>query len=151
MTAEKTIISARNCKTQALMFNIGNLMSMLPGSIVAPMALWGHPDKIGLIIMMLFMIVPPILWFGISIIIYALTKHHPHDKVGHYVQQAAYRFYGLFGTIIPVGTFYGTDWRLWIITGGVISVIIIPWSIWDIIKILKDDWQDFELMETDQQ
>ncbi len=143
----RKVITASSCRVQAMLFNIGNFVSMLPGAIVAPIAYWGELEKMTLIIFMLFMIVPPILWFGISIIIYALTKHHPDEKVGHYVQNAAYRFYGLFGSIIPIGTFYGTDWRLWILTGGVIAMIILPWSVWDFIRIYRDDWQDIDLQQ----
>ena len=98
--------------------------------MVAPYILWGPTvAKTATILLFVLMIVPPILWFGASIIIYALARHHPNPMVGHYTQHAAYRFYGMFGVVIPVGTFYGTDWKLWIYTGGLAALILIPWSI----------------------
>jgi Na+/serine symporter len=33
-----------------------------------------------------------IFWFGASMLVYAMNRHHPNPKVGHYTQQAAYRF-----------------------------------------------------------
>jgi cytochrome b subunit of formate dehydrogenase len=91
------------------------------------------------------MIVPPILWFGISIMIYIIARHHPNERVGHYTQQAAYRYYGMIGVVIPVGTFYGTEWELWIMTGGAVGLILIPWTIVCLIKIQKEKWQDTEI------
>ena len=35
------------------------------------------------------------LWLGLSMLVYAMNRHHPNPKVGHYTQQAAYRFYGV--------------------------------------------------------
>jgi hypothetical protein len=65
-------------------------------------------------------------------VIYAMARHHPDPQVGHFTQQAAYRFYGMFGVVIPVGTFYGTDWRLLdLIAGGAAALVLIPWSILD--------------------
>ncbi len=146
-SSSSSIITAKSASLQAKVFNIGNIISMLPGSVLAPVIMLAPPQGVTLIIMFVFMVVPPILWFGLSMMIYALVRHHPNPRVGYYTQQAAYRFYGLFGMIIPVGTFYGTDWRLWIITGGVISFILIPWSMLDLWKIKQEQWHDVLLAE----
>ena len=95
-----------------------------------------------LIFMLILMVVPPILWFGVSIAVYTIARHHPNERVGYYTQHAAYRFYGAFGIVIPVGTFFGTQWQLWIITGGIVALILIPWSIWDLHRIQLETWQD---------
>lgn len=139
------IIPAANARMSARLFNIGNLLSLLPGLIVAPFILLSEPERTSMIFMFIAMIVPPILWFGLSIIIYIIARHHPNADVGHYTQQAAYRYYGMIGVVIPVGTFFGTDWKLWIITGGVVGLVIVPWTIWDLIKIQKQQWQDTEI------
>lgn len=139
------IIPAANAQMSARLFNIGNLLSLLPGLIVAPFILLSEPERTSMIFMFIAMIVPPILWFGLSIIIYIIARHHPNADVGHYTQQAAYRYYGMIGIVIPVGTFFGTDWKLWIITGGVVGLVIVPWTIWDLIKIQKQHWQDTEI------
>ncbi|MCK7581443.1 MAG: hypothetical protein MZV65_41295 [Chromatiales bacterium] len=45
-----------------------------------------------------------IFWFGASMLVYALNRHHPNPKVGHYTQQAAYRFYGVTGFFVAIAT-----------------------------------------------
>lgn len=139
------IIPAANCKMFARLFNLGNLFSLLPGLIVAPIIFFGEYERTSVIFMLIIMIVPPILWFGISIMIYIIARHHPNEQVGHYTQQAAYRYYGMIGIVIPVGTFFGTEWELWIITGGALALILVPWTIWELIKIQKENWQDTEI------
>jgi hypothetical protein len=125
---EKTkIIPAKNARMFARLFNFGNLLALLPGLVVAPIILLGEHERISMIFMFIAMIVPPILWFGLSIMIYIISRHHPNELVGHYTQQAAYRFYGMIGVVIPIGTFFGTDWKLWILMGGVVGLVIVPW------------------------
>jgi len=140
---EKTkIITADNARMFARFFNLGNLLSLTPGLVVAPIILLTEQEKISMIFMFIAMIVPPILWFGLSIMIYIIARHHPNELVGHYTQQAAYRYYGMIGVVIPVGTFFGTDWKLWILMGGIVGIILVPWTIWELIKTQKEDWQD---------
>ena len=144
--AEATkIIPATNSRMFARLFNLGNLLSVLPGLIVAPIILFSEHEQISLIFLFITMIVPPILWFGLSIMIYIIARHHPNEQVGHYTQQAAYRYYGMIGIVIPVGTFFGTDWKPWIIMGGVVGLVLVPWTIWELIKIQKENWQDTEV------
>lgn len=135
-------ISAASARMMARLFDLGNIISMLPGLIVAPIVLLAKPHHFTMIFLFILMVVPPILWFGISMAVYTLARHHPNERVGHYTQQAAYRFYGAFGIVIPVGTFYGTQWQLWIITGGVVALILVPWSLWDLRRINKEEWHD---------
>ena len=140
-------ISAASSRMVARLFNIGNIIAVLPGLVVAPIILLGHPERTSMIYMFILMVVPPILWFGISIIVYIIARHHPNPRVGHYTQWAAYRFYGMFGVVIPVGTFYGTQWQLWIVTGGVVALILIPWSLLDLFRIQREHWQDITIEE----
>jgi hypothetical protein len=144
--AEKSkIIPAANARMFARFFNIGNLVAILPGLIVAPIILFSEVEKISMIFMFIAMIVPPILWFGLSIMIYIITLNHPNTQVGYYTQQAAYRFYGMIGVVIPVGTFFGADWKPWIMMGGVVGLVLVPWTIWELIKIQNENWQDTEM------
>lgn len=140
-------ISAASSRMAARLFSLGNIIAMLPGMVVAPIILLGQPEKTSMIFMFILMVVPPILWFGISIIVYIIARHHPNPRVGHYTQWAAYRFYGMFGIVIPVGTFYGTQWQLWIVTGGLVALIIIPWSLLDLFRIQREQWQDVTIEE----
>lgn len=143
--AQTTVISANSARMSARLFNIGNILSLLPGLIVAPFIIFSDPERTAMIFMFIAMVVPPILWFGVSIIVYTIARHHPNEKVGHFTQQAAYRYYGMIGLVIPVGTFYGTQWQLWIITGGVVGLVLVPWSLWELYKIQNMDWQDTEI------
>ena len=146
ITEKTKIIPAKNARMFARLFNFGNLLALLPGLVVAPIILLGEHERISMIFMFIAMIVPPILWFGLSIMIYIISRHHPNELVGHYTQQAAYRFYGMIGMVIPIGTFFGTDWKLWILMGGVVGLVIVPWSVWELIKTQKENWQDIEIM-----
>jgi len=139
------IITAANARMFARLFNLGNLLAVLPGLVVAPTILLTGQEKMSTIFMFIAMIVPPILWFGLSIMIYIIARHHPNERVGHYTQQAAYRYYGTIGVVIPVGTFFGTDWKLWILMGGIVAIILVPWTIWELIKTQKENWQDIEI------
>lgn len=139
------IIPAKNARIFARLFNLGNLLSLLPGLIVAPIILFSEQERISMIFLFISMIVPPILWFGLSIMIYIIARHHPNAQVGHYTQQAAYRYYGMIGIVIPVGTFFGTDWKPWILMGGVVGLVLVPWTIWELIKIQNENWQDTEI------
>ena len=143
------VIPAKNARSFARYFNIGNLVSVLPGVFVAPIMLFTEQERITTIFMFIAMIVPPILWFGLSIMIYIIARHHPNERVGHYTQQAAYRYYGMIGIVIPVGTFFGTDWQLWIMMGGIVASVLVPWTIWELIKVQKENWQDIEIMTED--
>ena len=145
-TPEKTkIIPAANARIFARLFNFGNLLSLMPGLIVAPIILFGEYERMSMIFMFIAMIVPPILWFGLSIMVYIIARHHPNDRVGHYTQQAAYRYYGMIGVVIPIGTFFGTDWKLWILMGGIVGLLLVPWTVWELIKSQKENWQDIEI------
>ena len=141
-------ITAASARMSARLFSIGNIIAMLPGLVVAPIILLGEPAKTTMIFLFILMIVPPILWFGLSIIVYIIARHHPNPRVGHYTQWAAYRFYGMFGIVIPVGTFYGTQWQLWIATGGIVALILIPWSLLDLYRINREHWQDITIEGT---
>ncbi len=148
ITEKTKIIPAKNARMFARLFNFGNLLSLMPGLIVAPIILLGEHERMSMIFMFIAMIVPPILWFGLSIMIYIIARHHPNELVGHYTQQAAYRYYGMIGVVIPIGTFFGTEWELWILMGGVVGLVLVPWTIWELIKSQKENWQDTEIKIT---
>ena len=83
-----------------------------------------------------------IFWTGMSMLIYALNRHHPNPKVGYYTQQAAYRFYGVAGTLVVVANFFPVDIRYYIGAWIVGALILAPWSFYDLYRINKDIWVD---------
>ncbi len=84
-----------------------------------------------------------IFWFGAAILIYAMTRYHPNPKVGRYIQSATYRFYGVMGCVIPIGTFIPMgNLYYWLIFWAVAALCWVVPSILSLVKIQKDDWQD---------
>jgi type VI protein secretion system component VasK len=48
--------------------------------------------------------------------------------------------------IVPVGTFFpGDGWMPWLIAWAIGVVIIVPWSIWSLIRVKNTDWKDIEV------
>lgn len=89
-----------------------------------------------------------IFWFGASMLVYAMNRHHPNPKVGHYTQKAAYRFYGVTGFFLAVAIFFpGTSWTPYLVSWALAAVILIPWSILDLIRIYRDEWVDVVIEE----
>lgn len=113
-----SIIPAKSVRFSASLFNYGNIIAML------------LPMPLG------------VFWFGASMMVYAMNRHHPNPRVGYYTQQAAYRFYGVLGFILLPGTLFSSGWVPWLITWGISALILIPWSIYDLIRIRKEQWQD---------
>lgn len=88
------------------------------------------------------------LWFGASMLVYAMNRHHPNAKVGHYTQWAAYRFYGVTGLVVAAGMFIPSDnMKYYLIVWALAVLVIIPWSILDLFRIRQDDWQDTVITE----
>lgn len=113
------VVSARSARNAASLFNYANIAAIL------------IPVPVGL------------LWLGISMIIYALNRHHPNPKVGHYTQQAAYRFYGVTGFFVAAGVFIPRGAiTIYLITWAIAALILVPWSIIDLVRIRKDHWED---------
>jgi hypothetical protein len=112
------IVPARSARFAARIFNYGNIIAMI------------IPLPLG------------ILWAGASMLIYALNRHHPNERVGHYTQQAAYRLYGVLGFVVVIATFFGTDPVLWLITWAICAAILIPTSIVDLRRIRRETWTD---------
>ena len=87
-----------------------------------------------------------IFWFGASMLVYAMNRHHPNPKVGHYTQQAAYRFYGITGFFVVAAIFIpGGGWIWHLLAWIVAALVLIPWSIIDLRRIYRDEWVDIPL------
>jgi hypothetical protein len=84
-----------------------------------------------------------ILWLGGSMLVFAMHRHHPNAKVGHYTQWAAYRFYGVVGAVVPVATFFpGQGLTHWLVSWAIAVAIVVPWSLWSLARIRRDRWED---------
>ena len=125
-SGEDRVLKASSIRFAAIQMDIGNIVSML----LPPL---------------------PLLWFGASILVYALHRHHPDPRVGEYTRWAGYRFYAVMGLIIPVGTFFPGDAKMaWLIAWLVGILIIVPWSAWSIWRAWHEDWHDIVLPPEDE-
>lgn len=111
-------VSGAASRRAAMLFNFGNLVAIL------------LPMPLG------------VLWLAGSIAVYTMVRHHPNARVGYYTQWAAYRFYGLVGLVVVIATFFSTSMLAWLVTWATLALILIPWTIYDLIRIQKEDWQD---------
>lgn len=109
------------------------------GSSARNAATWMHYGNI----ISLTVIPLILLWCGASMLVYALNRHHPNPKVGYYTQRAATRFYAITGFLVVVATFIpGGGWRYYLVAWVIAALIIIPWSIVDLVRIYNDEWVD---------
>lgn len=120
---EPRIVTAKSARSAAKLFNYGNIIAVL---VPFPLI---------------------IFWFGASMFLYAMNRHHPNERVGHYTQQAAYRFYGVIGALIVVGTFFPPKLSYFLLYWAITAAVLIPWSILDIIRINREEWQDVAIPE----
>lgn len=83
-----------------------------------------------------------LFWLGVSMILYILNRHHPVPEVSRYVKQAALRLYAVAVFALPLWMLYPLNTLPWFIYWAIAALILIPWSIYDLIKINRDSWDD---------
>jgi len=117
--------TARRTKMAAAAFDTGNIIALLA------------PVPLGLI------------WLGLSMVVYAMNRHHPNPKVGEYTQRAAYRFYSVTGFFVAAAIFIpGDGWWYYLVAWGAAALILIPWSIVELLHIGRDNWEDTLIRDT---
>ena len=117
------IVTAKESKKSAKVFNYGNIASVL-----IPFPLF-------------------IFWFGASMFVYAMYRHHPNSRVGFFTQKAAYHYYALSGMLVPVLTFAPGDffYKYWWLLWGLSFLFLVPLSIYEIIKVNREEWHDVKI------
>lgn len=115
---ESKIVTGASARRAAKWFNYGTLIAM---AVPLPLA---------------------IFWTGMSMLIYALNRHHPNPKVGHYTQWAAYRFYGVAGAAVAVAVFFPPSMMYYLTIWIIAALILVPWTLYDLYKINHDTWDD---------
>ncbi len=87
-----------------------------------------------------------ILWCGASMLVYAINRHHPNPKVGHYTQRAATMFYSVSGFFVVIATLIPSDnWNYYLLAWLLAALVIVPWSVRDLISIYQDEWLDIPI------
>lgn len=141
------IVSGSSCRRAAATFDWGNLISVSLAGV--PLFLVADGVGIATIIAAIMGIVPLIFWFGASMMVYAMCRHHPETRVGMYTQWAAYRYYGLMGSLIVVATFFPPDIRYYRAYWVVAALILIPWTLLALWRIYHDQWDDVTITADD--
>ncbi len=119
-------LPGRKARSSAALFNYGNIIAIL------------LPIPLGM------------LWLGLSMLVYAMNRHHPNPRVGYYTQQAAYRFYGVTGFFVAAATFIpGGGWDYYLAAWIIGALVLVPWSMRDLMRIWRERWQDFPLQQED--
>ena len=119
------VVTGSRARSIARWFTIGNIVSMV------------IPFPFG------------IFWFGASMVVYAMNRHHPNALVGHYTQLAAYQFYSILGLVVVVATFYDPNLVDWLVTWALCAIILIPLSVYNLMKINREQWQDVTIENED--
>lgn len=116
------MLPGRKARSAAALFNYGNIIAIL------------LPIPLGM------------LWLGMSMLVYAMNRHHPNPRVGYYTQQAAYRFYGVSGFFVAIATFIpGGGWDYYLVAWGLAAAVLVPWSILDLMRIRRERWDDMQI------
>ncbi len=121
--SSEKIVTAKQAQKSAKVFYYGNI-----ASVIIPFPLF-------------------IFWFGASMFVYAMYRHHPNDRVGFYTQKAATYYYTLAGFLSVVllfatkDFFYSYGWMLWLLC----VFIMIPLSVLQIKKINREVWVDTKI------
>lgn len=119
---EMRTFTAASSRFASSLFNYGNITAVL------------LPIPFGLI------------WIGLSIMVYAMNRHHPDPKVGYYTQRACYRFYGISGSFVVIASsfpgkalyYYAGSWL-------VAAVLLVPLSIRELYLIRREHWVDIDV------
>jgi len=87
-----------------------------------------------------------VLWFGASILVYAICRHHPNPRVGFYTQRAAYCYYAVAGCLVPCLAFSpeGFIKNNWVSVWAICAMIILTLSVVILRQISREPWQDIE-------
>ncbi|HRH80779.1 MAG TPA: hypothetical protein PLW81_07025 [Thiobacillaceae bacterium] len=145
--SETQLITAAACKRSARLFNL-----LAVGSTVLAAALFSLGQTIAdkkMAFLPMAMSLPPVMiWLAFSIFVYAAIAHHPNLRVRHYNKWAGYRYYGLVGFL----TIFSNDIAHlpggWFLVWGIMLAALVPWSLWDVWKAGREDWQDMEVEVT---
>lgn len=101
---------------------------------------------IGNIIAVLLPLPLGILWLGAAIPVAFTNLRHPHPKVRNYTRRAAFRLFGLAVVMLPVAIFFpGEGMNHWFVTWGIAALVMIPWSLWSLVNIRDDRWDNVDL------
>jgi hypothetical protein len=93
-----------------------------------------------------------LLWIAGSILVYAISAHHPNPRVQEYIRFGGYRFYGLVGALLISLTYtnelkrlFGGALEMWAAIWGISILVVVPFGLRDIWRAGKESWQDMQV------
>lgn len=101
MTSETTPkAELRNIRRHAALFHVGNLVCTL--FAVAAGILYALDLGLLSMVLSIAFVLPTVLWFGASMVLYAFHAQHPNDFIGYHTRRAGWRFYAASGAALTV-------------------------------------------------
>jgi len=144
---EPTIITGASALRAARLFNYLSIATTLLSASLYTLGQTLGNTKLAFL--PLAMSLPPVMiWVAASMFVYAAIAHHPNLLARHYNKWAGYRYYAIIGLLTVVAN----DAAHWIGWGGIWAffvIALVPWSMYDIWKAGREDWQD-TIVETEQ-
>lgn len=145
-SAESTeLLSGRSAKHAASVLHLGNLITILLPLFAIYSWFFSEEHSFAALIVIPILVI----WIGASMLLYAIHRHHPNPKVGRYTKRATHWFFAAVGGFVVVGIFFPIDARYYLGAWLLAALAIVPWSIWNLIQIARDEWSD-QLYRRDQ-
>ncbi len=96
-------MSPARIRWRAALFHLGNIVCML-AAVGAGTAYYMDGGLLSMVLSVA-LVLPTVLWFGISMALYALFAHDPNSLVSYHTKRAGYIFYGATGGLVLVLAF----------------------------------------------
>lgn len=145
-SAPATRVLAAACKRSARMFNLLAISTTLLSASLFTLGQFIADKKMAFLPMA--MSLPPLMiWLAASIFVYAAIAHHPDLRVRHYNKWAGYRYYSLVGALVIFANDLSHLPGGWGLVWGIFLTALVPWSVFDLWKAGREDWQDIEIQD----
>jgi hypothetical protein len=138
--AEQKTITATSSRFSARLFNYLSIATTLVSASLYTLGSFMTDKKMAFL--PLAMSLPPVMiWVAASMFVYAAIAHHPNLRVRHFNKWAGYRYYAIIGLLVVVANDaahligWGGIWVFFVLS-------LVPWSLYDIWKAGREEWQD---------
>lgn len=144
--SEKQIVTAASCKFSARLFNILAVATTLLAASLFGIGQLVADKKLAFLPMA--MSLPPIMiWLAASIFVYASIAHHPSLRVRHFNKWAGYRYYAVVGTLTILSNDLAQLPTGWTGVWALLLLALVPWALYDIWRVGREDWHDIEIIK----
>jgi len=127
---ENQIVTAASQKRSAQLFNCLSIIAVVLMPIFPILLIWGAG----------------------SIVMYAMSAHHPNPVVRDYIRYGGYRFYGLAGTLLVLLTFsnelkkiFGGPLHMWLAIWALSFLFVVPLGMRDLWRANQEEWKDMRI------